>query len=158
MTCFEPIGTIHSPFTEVNGMPIQPVGAQGVAGSIEVLPAFQEGLRDLEGFSHIIVIYHFHRISGYSLLVKPFLDNTDRGVFATRSPRRPNSIGISVLRLTGIAANVLHVENVDILDGTPVLDIKPYVPKFDVWDADRVGWFAGKVEKAESRKSDERFM
>lgn len=155
--CFEPIGVVHSPFKSINGMPIQPVGAAAAAGVIEIHPPLQGGLKDLEGFSHIIVLYHFHRASGYSLLVKPFLDKTERGVFATRAPKRPNPIGFSVLKLTGVEANIIHVENLDILDGTPVLDIKPYVPKFDAWAADRTGWFAGKAEKAEERVADERF-
>lgn len=157
MTYYEPIGTVHSPFRKVDGMPIQPVGARGVAGLIEIRPELQEGLKDLEGFSYIIVLYHFHKSSGYSLLVKPFLDKTDHGVFATRVPKRPNSIGLSVLKLIRVEGNQVHVENLDILDGTPVLDIKPYVPKFDVWAADRAGWFDGKAENAEFLRSDERF-
>ena len=139
-------------------MPIQPVGARGVAGVIEIAPGLEDGLKDLEGFSHIFVLYHFHKISGYSLIVRPFLDKSDHGVFATRVPKRPNSIGLSVLKLVRITGSRIHVENIDILDGTPVLDIKPYVPLFDVWDADQIGWFAGKAERADSHKADERFL
>ena len=142
-------------------MPIQPVGARGIAGRIEVAPEFVEGLRDLEGFSHVIVLYHLHRIQGYQLLVRPFLDTRDHGVFATRSPKRPNAIGLSVLELAGVeigeGRGVVRLLNVDILDGTPVLDIKPYVPAFDVWRAERIGWFDGKAENAETFKADERF-
>ncbi|MDR3045730.1 MAG: tRNA (N6-threonylcarbamoyladenosine(37)-N6)-methyltransferase TrmO [Desulfovibrio sp.] len=149
---------MRTPFTDVRGMPIQPVGAQGVAGSIDVLPEFAAGLADIEGFSHLLVIYHLHECKGFTLRVKPFLDNDEHGVFATRSPRRPNPIGISVLRLTGVTGNRLHVENVDMLDGTPVLDIKPYVPTFDVWDADRTGWFATVADNAVQCRADDRFV
>ena len=154
---FRPIGVIRSPFSELQGMPIQPVGARGVAGSIEIFEEFRPGLEDLEGFSHIFAIYHLHRCAGYSLQVEPFLDSKPHGVFATRSPRRPNSIGLSVLELTGVENGVIRIANVDILDNTPVLDIKPYVPKFDVWQAERIGWFAGKAEGAETCRADARF-
>lgn len=157
MICYEPIGTIHSPFKELAGMPIQPIGAGGAVGRIEIRPELQEGLKDLDGFSHIHVLYHFHGASGYALSVKPFLDKTERGVFSTRAPKRPNAIGLSVLKLLRVEGNILHVENVDILDGTPLLDIKPYIPKFDGWQADRTGWFGEKVENAETQKADERF-
>ncbi|GKT11004.1 tRNA (N6-threonylcarbamoyladenosine(37)-N6)-methyltransferase TrmO [Desulforhabdus sp. TSK] len=157
MICYEPIGIVNSPFKEINGMPIQPVGARGVAGQIEILPDLQGGLKDLDGFSHIFVIYHFHGASGYSLLVKPFLDQSRHGVFATRAPKRPNSIGLSVLKLLKVDGNILHVEHVDILDGTPVLDIKPYVPTFDAWETDKVGWFAAATGRAETERADDRF-
>lgn len=149
-----PIGTVRSPFAETTGMPIQPVGALGVEGHIEVLPEFAEGLADLPGFSHIILIYHFHRSQGFSLRIKPFLDNDRHGVFATRAPRRPNQIGFSVLELAGVEENLVRVRNIDVLDGTPVLDIKPYVPRFDVWPADRIGWFEGRDTHASSFRSD----
>ncbi|WP_341806101.1 tRNA (N6-threonylcarbamoyladenosine(37)-N6)-methyltransferase TrmO, partial [Nitratidesulfovibrio liaohensis] len=155
---YAPVAHMRTPFTDVRGMPIQPVGAQGVAGSIDVLPEFAQGLADIEGFSHLLVIYHLHECKGFTLRVKPFLDNDEHGVFATRSPRRPNPIGISVLRLTGVTGNRLHVENVDMLDGTPVLDIKPYVPTFDVWDADRTGWFATVADNAVQCRADDRFV
>jgi tRNA-Thr(GGU) m(6)t(6)A37 methyltransferase TsaA len=158
---YQPIGTLRSPHAKVAGMPIQPVGARGILGHIEVAPKFAAGLKDLEGFSHVIVLYHLHRINGFELLVRPFLDTQDHGIFATRSPKRPNAIGFSVLELAGVemdgAVGVVRLRNVDILDGTPVLDIKPYVPAFDVWDAERIGWFAGKVDDAETYKADERF-
>lgn len=154
---YAPVAHMRTPFTDVRGMPIQPVGARGVAGSIDVLPEYADGLADIEGFSHLLVIYHLHQCKGFTLRVKPFLDNDEHGIFATRSPRRPNPIGISVLRLTGVTGNRLHVENVDMLDGTPVLDIKPYVPAFDVWDADRTGWFATVADNAVQCRADDRF-
>ena len=152
-----PIGVIQSPFKETKGTPIQPAGAQGVAGTIEVAPEYCDGLQDLEGFSYIFLIYHFHLSRGYSLKVKPFLDDTKRGVFATRAPRRPNGIGISVVRLVGIEGCTLYIEDLDIVDGTPLLDIKPYVPEFDNRDAERIGWLKGKLEKAATVEADERF-
>ena len=155
---YKPIGTIHSPFKEVSGMPIQPAGAKGVAGYIEIEPIYTEGLTGLDGFSHIILIYHFHRSHGYELKVKPFLDDELHGVFSTRAPSRPNPIGISIVKLIRIEGCTLHIEEVDILDSTPLLDIKPYVPSFDVRSADRIGWLAGKAEEARGKKADERFI
>jgi len=154
---YHPIGTIHSPFVEIAGMPIQPSGAAGVRGRIEVLPQYVAGLRDLDGFSHIIMLYHFHRVREARLQVTPFLDSEPRGLFATRAPKRPNPIGLSVVKLMSIQGNVLHVENVDVLDGTPLLDLKPYVPEFDVHPADRTGWLQHIQGEARNRRSDERF-
>jgi len=154
---FAPIGTIHSPFTELAGMPIQPAGAKGIKGTVVIETQFSEALADLNGFTHIILIYHFHRAQGFSLKTKPFLDDTERGLFATRAPRRPNPIGISAVKLTNIVDNVLHVENIDILDGTPLLDIKPYVPEFDSPEYIKIGWLASKSTGAKKTKSDERF-
>ncbi len=151
---YKPIGTVRSPFGELTGMPIQPVGALGVEGRIEVLPAFVEGLSDLEGFSHLILLYHFHKSAGFSLRIKPFLDDREHGVFATRAPKRPNAIGFSVLEVAGVEETAVRVRNIDVLDGTPVLDIKPYVPRFDVWPAQRIGWFEGRDENAASFRSD----
>lgn len=127
----EPIGIIHTPFKEVAGMPIQPAGAAGVQGDVEVFEAYREALKDLDGFSHIVLLYLFHRSKGFNLQVVPFMDSERRGLFATRAPRRPNPIGLSVVELAGVGAGCLHVRNVDMLDGTPLLDIKPYVPEFD---------------------------
>ena len=141
---YEPIGTIHSPFTDLKGMPIQPAGAEGVPGSVELLDRFCAGLKDLDGFSHIILVYHFHLSKGYTLEARPFLDDVRRGIFAIRGPARPNPIGISVVRLVGVDGCTLHIEDVDIVDGTPLLDMKPYVPDFDCRPADRIGWLAGK--------------
>jgi len=154
---YRPIGIIHSPFTEIEGMPIQPTGASGIRGSVEVFPEFTEGLKDLDGFSHVILLYHFHQVREVKLVVTPFMDPQPRGVFATRAPKRPNPIGLSIVKLLGIEQNVLHVENVDILDGTPLLDIKPYVPEFDHHPADRVGWLARAKGQVRRQKSDSRF-
>ena len=155
---YEPIGIIHSPFKNIKGMPIQPTGAKGIAGTIEIYPEFTEGLKDLEGFSHIILIYHFHLSKGYSLKVTPFMDENLRGVFATRAPKRPNPIGISVVKLRKIEGNILNIEDVDIIDCTPLLDIKPYVPEFDVQEIEKIGWLSQKAEKVHKFKSDERFQ
>ncbi|MFC1525385.1 tRNA (N6-threonylcarbamoyladenosine(37)-N6)-methyltransferase TrmO, partial [Candidatus Latescibacterota bacterium] len=133
-----PIGEVHSPHQQVVGMPIQPSRARGVEGTVEVYEEYAEGLADLDGFSHIILLYHFHRSQGHSLRVVPFLDTVERGLFATRAPRRPNPLGLSVLRLLGIDGATLRVADIDILDGTPVLDIKPYVPDFDARTGDNV--------------------
>jgi tRNA-Thr(GGU) m(6)t(6)A37 methyltransferase TsaA len=138
-------------------MPIQPVGARGVRGTIELDPTYATGLKDLEGFSRIIVLYHFHRSNGYSLEVVPFLDKATRGVFATRAPRRPNTIGITMLKLIAVDGATLTVEDVDILDGTPVLDIKPYVPEFDAYPDERAGWLTTRSESARTMRSDDRF-
>jgi tRNA-Thr(GGU) m(6)t(6)A37 methyltransferase TsaA len=154
---YRPIGTIHSPFQELEGMPIQPAGARGVVGRVEVKPQYAEGLKDLDGFSHIILLYHFHRSSGFKLTVTPFLDTQPRGLFATRAPKRPNAIGMSVVRLTGIEGVALAIEDIDVLDGTPLLDIKPYVPAFDPQTEIRTGWLAPATGRAGSHRSDDRF-
>ena len=154
---YRPVGIIHSPFKEIEDMPIQPTGASGIQAIVEVFPEFAEGLRDLEGFSHIILLYHFHRVQESRLTVTPFLDSQPRGVFATRAPKRPNPIGLSIVKLLGIEQNILHVENVDILDGTPLLDIKPYVPEFDQHPADRVGWLEQAKGRVQRTRSDDRF-
>lgn len=152
-----PIGIIRSPFRTVEGTPIQPAGASGVRGTIELREEFLAGLKDLDGFSHIILIYHFNLSPGYALEVKPFLDDRLRGVFATRAPKRPNPIGISVVKLIGIEGMILYIEDVDIVDGTPLLDIKPYVPQFDSRETELIGWLSGRVEAVEQSKADERF-
>jgi len=154
---FKPIGRVHSPFSQTVGMPIQPGGARGVAGSVVLYDEFTGGLADLDGFSHIILLYHFHLSRGYSLQVRPFLDETKRGVFSTRAPRRPNPLGLSIVKLVGVEGNTLHIENVDILDGTPLLDIKPYVPGFDAAEADRIGWLSDRVGEVGDVNSDGRF-
>jgi tRNA-Thr(GGU) m(6)t(6)A37 methyltransferase TsaA len=154
---YTPVGVVHSPFKDVKGMPIQTVGAKGVGGTLEIEPQYQDGLKDLEGFSHIILIYHFHRSKGYSLEVKPFMDDDVRGVFATRAPQRPNPIGISVVKLVKVQGRVIFIEDVDIVDGTPLLDIKPFVPEFDVREVERTGWLSKKAGKAHRVRADERF-
>jgi tRNA-Thr(GGU) m(6)t(6)A37 methyltransferase TsaA len=138
-----PIGVIHSPHTQAKETPIQPVYARGVEGTAEIWPEYADGLRDLEGFSHIYLIYHFHEAKHTQLIVKPFLQDVPRGVFATRAPRRPNPIGFSVVRLVSIEGNMLHLEDVDVLDGTPLLDIKPYITRFDHRENVRCGWQEG---------------
>jgi tRNA (adenine37-N6)-methyltransferase len=154
---YRAIGIIHSPFKEIAGMPIQQPGAQGVEATIDIETAYAEGLKDLAGFSHIILVYHFHQVKDFKLQLKPFLDDELHGIFSTRAPVRPNPIGISIVRLVRIEGCTLHIEEVDILDGTPLLDIKPYVPEFDVRNADRIGWLAGKAAGAREKKSDDRF-
>ena len=154
---YTPIGTIHTPHKQRAGMPIQPTGAKGIRGTIEVYPQFVEGLADLEGFSHIVLLYHFHQSEGYRLTVTPFMDTQPRGLFATRAPKRPNPIGLSVVRLVGVEGNIVTIENVDMLDGTPLLDIKPYVPEFDTPEVVRVGWLEQAGGKVQGKRSDERF-
>jgi tRNA-Thr(GGU) m(6)t(6)A37 methyltransferase TsaA len=154
---YSPIGVIHSPFKRIENMPIQPAAAVGVRGTVEVDAEFAGGLRDLDGFSHIILLYHFHRAGQAKLTVTPFLDTESRGLFATRAPSRPNPIGLSVVKLLRVEGSTLHVENVDILDGTPLLDIKPYVPRFDHWDAERTGWLASAGERVRGARADDRF-
>ena len=138
---FKAIGTVYSPFKTLENMPIQPAGAIGVKGTVEVLPDFHAALQDLSGFSHIYLLYHFHRSKGFQPKVTPFMDSHPRGLFATRAPVRPNPIGLSVVRLTRIDTGVLFIQNVDILDGTPLIDIKPYIPEFDHQTDVRTGWF-----------------
>ena len=151
------IGIIQTPFKDINGMPIQPSGAQDVPGQLVLDPQYEEGLCDLDGFSHLILLYHFHLSKGYSLKAKPFLDTVERGLFSTRAPRRPNPIGLSIVRLNRIDGRILHILDVDMLDGTPLLDIKPYVPTFDIRSDARAGWLEQSQEKSTSLKSDQRF-
>jgi tRNA-Thr(GGU) m(6)t(6)A37 methyltransferase TsaA len=152
-----PIGLIHTPFTEPAGMPIQPAGASGIRGTVEVREEFRAGLQDLDGFSHILLLYVFHRSAGYDLQVVPFLDTVPHGVFATRAPRRPNPIGLSVVRLDRIEDGILHIGNVDMLDGSPLLDIKPYVPQFDGPAQVRTGWLEQAEGTVDAHRSDDRF-
>jgi tRNA-Thr(GGU) m(6)t(6)A37 methyltransferase TsaA len=140
----KPIGIIHSPFQSGAETPIQP-SCSTATGQVEVFKEYQEGLEDIEGFSHIILIYWFHKSKGYNLKVKPFLDDTLRGVFATRAPSRPNQIGISVVRLLERKENILYVKGIDVLDGTPLIDIKPHVPDFELGEMVRIGWIEGKI-------------
>ena len=137
---FKPIGVIRSPFTEKDKTPIQAARSQA-AGQVEVYPEFADGLKDIEALSHIYVLYAFHESQGYKLLVKPFLDDREHGIFATRYPYRPNPIGFSVFRLLSREGNILTVEGMDVLNDTPLLDIKPYVPDFDMRADVRAGWY-----------------
>jgi tRNA-Thr(GGU) m(6)t(6)A37 methyltransferase TsaA len=154
---YSPIGTIHSPFHDLSEMPIQPSSESSAPGFIELIPEYAPGLKDLEGFSHIILIYHLHQSQHYSLTVTPFLDSIQHGVFATRAPRRPNPIGLSVVRLLRIENGILFIENLDILDGTPLLDIKPYVPEFDSPPEFRLGWLEAVKNQVKKKRSDNRF-
>ena len=134
------IGTIHSPFAEARGTPIQPAAAKGAVGRVEVFSEYSEGLKDLDGFDRIWLLYFFDRVGEAKLTVTPFMDDEPRGLFATRAPCRPNPIGLSCVRLLRVEENILHVAEIDMLDGTPLLDIKPYAPKFDNYPARRSGW------------------
>jgi tRNA-Thr(GGU) m(6)t(6)A37 methyltransferase TsaA len=154
---YRPIGVIHSSFGSIENMPIQPTAAVGIRGIVEVFAEFVDGLKDLDGFSHLILLYHFHRVGKAGLTVTPFLDTEPRGVFATRAPSRPNPIGLSVVRLLSVEENILCIENVDIVDGTPLLDIKPYVPKFDHYEGERIGWLASARNKVGETRADSRF-
>jgi tRNA-Thr(GGU) m(6)t(6)A37 methyltransferase TsaA len=154
---YSPIGVIRSPFKEISGMPIQTQGAEGIPGTVEFDPRFAVGLKDLDGFSHIMLLYHFHLCEGFALEVKPFLDDQPHGVFATRAPKRPNSIGISIVRLIRVEGDILRIEDVDVVDGTPLLDIKPYIPAFDVRRTEKVGWLIGKAQQLRRARADERF-
>lgn len=155
---FRPIGIVHSPYKDPRNMPIQPAAGKGVGAQVEVYPEFRAGLKDLDGFSHVVLLYHFHRNDAYKLHVVPFMDDQERGVFATRAPRRPNGIGLSVVELERIEDGILHIRNVDILDGTPVLDIKPYVPEFEADTEIRTGWLEEVRKTVSERLSDDRFV
>ena len=136
---YTPIGVVHSSFNVPQDVPIQSAAAKGFTGYIELSKEYMEGLRDVGDFSHLILIYHCHMAQEYSLLVKPFLDKQLHGVFSTRTPSRPNPIGLSIVRLKKIENTLLHIRDVDIIDGTPLLDIKPYVPDFDERTSAKIG-------------------
>ncbi len=153
-----PIGVINTPFDDLKGMPIQPSGALEIEGTLVIHPEYEQGLNDLMGFSHIILLYQFHRSTGYDLLVTPFLDTQKRGLFSTRAPRRPNSIGLSIVELMGRDKNLVFVRGIDVLNNTPLIDIKPYVPKFDVKEVTATGWLEQAQKKAATQKSDDRFI
>ncbi|MBE0432265.1 tRNA (N6-threonylcarbamoyladenosine(37)-N6)-methyltransferase TrmO [candidate division WOR-3 bacterium] len=156
---YTPIGVIRSPFKVAEGTPIQPAAGKGIRGTVEVFPAHARGLKDLVRFSHIILVYHFHLSTKSSLQVRPFMDDKLRGVFATRAPSRPNPIGMSVVRLIRRKRNILHIQDLDIIDGTPLLDIKPYVPEFDHRKKAmyRIGWLKKRAHHVTSTKADRRF-
>ncbi len=155
---YYPIGVIHSEFRKAEGMPIQPAGGTEFDGHIEIFEQFSEGLKDLDGFSHVFLIYHFHDSKGYSLLTKPFLDETPRGVFSTRSPKRPNPVGLSVVRIKSISTNIIYIKDIDILDGTPLIDIKPFVSDIDNRNDSMRGWMDDKAVQFRVKRSDDRFM
>jgi len=138
----KPIGVIHSPNMQEAGTPIQPRWAEQIEGHVEMFADFAAGLKDLEGFERIWLVYGFDRAAKVELIVKPYLDDTPHGIFATRAPCRPNPIGLSAVRLLKVEGRMLHVAGLDMLDQTPLLDIKPYAPEFDCYPAERVGWLA----------------
>jgi len=152
-----PIGVIRTPFKVPKGTPIQPPAARGAEGRVELFPEYVDGLKDIEGFSHIILIYHFHLSGPPRLWVRPYMDDIERGVFATRAPARPNPIGLSVVKLEGIEGNALHIRDVDVVDGTPLLDIKPYVPQFDGVPEAKIGWLEKRVHRLRHVADDGRF-
>ncbi len=154
---YQPVGVVRSPFTQLGGMPLHTVAARDVRGQIEIHPQFAPGLADLDGLSRLHIITHLHRSAPGGLGVVPFLDDTSRGIFATRSPRHPNPIGLSAVRLLAINGATLQITGIDLLDGTPVLDIKPYVPAFDAISAERNGWLQGMAESVHHVKADGRF-
>jgi tRNA (adenine37-N6)-methyltransferase len=154
---YHPIGTLHTPFTDLADMPIQSTGTGSAPGEAEILPEYADGLRDLDGFSHVVLLYHLHEARRVDLVVTPFLDPTPRGVFATRAPTRPNPIGMSVVPLLAVEGNRLQLDNLDVLDGTPLLDIKPFVPDFDQPVDVRLGWLEAARRRLDTTKSDARF-
>jgi len=153
---YKPIGVIYSPFKNRVGIPRQAVGATEVSAKIEIFGEYIDGLSDLDGFSHVIVIFHMHLIERSSLKASPPWDNKEHGVFSTCSPFRPNPIGISVVRLESIDRNILNISCIDMADGTPVLDIKPYVPDLNPTKDIRLGWLNGRVKGMNKSKSGDR--
>jgi tRNA-Thr(GGU) m(6)t(6)A37 methyltransferase TsaA len=152
---YEPIGVVHSPWTSVEDMPVQPSRAGDVKGTVELFAPFVDALADVDGFSHLILITHLHRSRPWRPRVVPFLDTVERGLFATRSPSRPNPIGLSVVELVAVDGSRLTVRGVDLLDGTPLLDLKPYVGDFDGRPDARFGWL--EAARAREARSDGRF-
>ncbi len=136
----KPIGIIHTPYNEPQGMPIQGKFEKDVIGRVEIFLEYQQGLKDIEGFSHIILIYYFYRSKEEKLVGKPFLEDEAHGIFAIRSPMRPNHIGFSIVKLEKVEKNTITFSEVDILDGTPLLDLKPYVSHFDSRENVKNGW------------------
>jgi tRNA-Thr(GGU) m(6)t(6)A37 methyltransferase TsaA len=153
---FKPIGKISTPHKKPEGTPIQPA-VSDAKGTVELLPEFVEGLKDIDGFSHLVLLFHCHRAGNYKLIVEPFMDDTPRGVFATRAPSRPNSIGVSVVKLLKVKDNKLIVEGVDMLDGTPLLDIKPHVPAMVAEDEIKTGWLKENIKRMPEVTDDGRF-
>ncbi len=155
---YKPIGIIYTPFKEARGTPIQPDAARDIEGTVEVFPEYQKGLKDLNNFSHIILIYHFHLSKQYSLEVIPFMDNNHHGIFSTRASSRPNPVGLSVVRLIKIEENTLFIKDADIVNGTPLLDIKPFVAEFDSATVKNKGWLEKNVNKLKKTRDDGRFI
>lgn len=151
----QPIGIVHSPFKEQPGTPIQPAYGQNARGKVEIFEPYCAALKDLSGFSRVWLIYYFDRAKTWEPLVVPYRDVCKRGLFATRAPARPNAIGISAVKLVAVEQDAIEVEGLDILDGTPVLDIKPYVPRFDSYPDEKAGWLDN--ESVDKKAADERF-
>ncbi|MEJ2054131.1 MAG: tRNA (N6-threonylcarbamoyladenosine(37)-N6)-methyltransferase TrmO [Calditrichaceae bacterium] len=154
---YEPIGIIHTPFKQAEGMPIQPSAARGIKGQIIIDEQYVDGLSDLDGFSHIYLLFHLHLSKSFTLKVVPFLDDQNRGVFATRAPKRPNPIGLSVVKLIQIKNNIIEIENIDMIDGTPLLDIKPFVKEMEAVEEYRTGWLSQHNKEIDTKKADNRF-
>lgn len=154
----KPIGIIRTPYKNLKDMPVQPRGGKGIKAEVIVDDAYSGGLADLDGFSHIYLIYHFHEAPRVEMTVLPFMDKTERGVYATRSPLRPNHIGISIVELEAVQGNRLLIGNVDMLDETPLLDIKPYIEVFDQMENSRSGWMVASGDEVEKKRSDDRFV
>jgi tRNA (adenine37-N6)-methyltransferase len=154
---YHPIGIIHTPFKHQKGTPIQSVGGADISATIEIFPEYADGLKDIEGFSHLILIYHMHLVKESHLQVTPFLDCTEHGIFATRAPVRPNPIGLSIVQLKKVEGTLLYIKEIDILDGSPLLDLKPFVPMFDTRDAVTTGWFENNIKDISKIKDDGRF-
>ena len=140
----KPIGIIHSPFKNKKEAPILSFKSKAIC-TVEVYKKYQKGLKDIEGFSHVVLIFCFHKSKGYKLLIKPFLDSEPRGLFATRYPGRPNQIGITVAKLVSRKNNILKVKGIDIIDKTPLIDIKPYAPELAIKTKVKIGWLKGKI-------------
>ncbi|MEF8825172.1 MAG: tRNA (N6-threonylcarbamoyladenosine(37)-N6)-methyltransferase TrmO [Halapricum sp.] len=156
---YESIGVIRTPFESPEGMPIQPIGADSVTGTVEIEASYADGLADLAEFSHCILLYHFHASDDDApLRVEPFLDDERRGVFSTRSPQRPNSIGLSVVAIESVTEKELTVSGIDVVDGTPLLDIKPFVPDFDIPSEVQTGWLDASESTIRSEQADKRFL
>jgi tRNA-Thr(GGU) m(6)t(6)A37 methyltransferase TsaA len=155
---FKPIGILRTPYESKSGVPIQGVFDPDSEGTAEIFEAYEDGLKDVEGFSHIILIYVFHRSEGYNLVCRPYMEEGLHGVFAMRAPRRPNPIGFSVVRLLKREGRILRLAEVDMLDGSPLLDIKPFSPTFDHREGARVGWMEATFRNGRHRRvSDDRF-
>ncbi len=154
---FQPIGLIYSTFKDLEGMPIQSTSKASGPGRVEITPEYQDGLKDLDGFSHIILLYYMHATQEKSLIVTPFLDTSPRGIFATRAPTRPNPLGLSIVKLIRVEDGVLYVDDLDVLDGTPLLDLKPFVPEFDHRPNARIGWLENARGEVKGKTSDDRF-
>ena len=153
----QPIGYLETPFNDIADMPIQPSVLADTRGKAVLDEKFAPGLKDLDGFSHIILLFLLHKISGYQLEVVPFMDTLPHGIFATRSPKRPNRIGMSIVRVESVEGNIVHFKGVDMLNGSPLLDIKPYYSYFDQQTQVRNGWLEWKTLRPENLRSDKRF-